>query len=94
MDLCAELPNDITVFNLGIIYEQRFSWSCKRYPGSPRNRIIQAISFQTEDHLVVFAVIKTIVGYPCENPYKILKDIHLKQKSPGTAKRKSNKVML
>ena len=54
----------------------------------------QLVFIQTEDHLVVFAVIKTIVGYPCEIPYKILKDIHLKQKSPGTTKRKSNKVML
>ena len=54
--------------NVGITYEQRFSSSCKRYPGSPRNRIIQAISFRTDHHLVVFAVIKTILGYPCEIP--------------------------
>ena len=79
--------------NAGITYEERFSSSCKRYPGSPRNRIIQAISFRTEYHLVVFAEIKTILGYPCEIPYEILKDIHLKWKSAGNAKRKSRKVM-
>ena len=42
---------------------------------------------------MVFAVIKTILGYPCEIKYKILKDIHFKQKSAGNAKRKLKKVM-
>ena len=79
--------------NVGITYEQRFSSSCKRYPGSPRNRIVQAISFRAEHHLVVFAVIKTILGYPCEIPHKILKDIHLKRKNAENAKSKSKKVM-
>ena len=79
--------------NVGITYEQRFSSSCKRYPGSPRNRIVQAISFRAEHHLVVFAVIKTILGYPCEIPHKILKYIHLKRKNAENAKRKSKKVM-
>ena len=61
--------------------EQRFSSCCARYPGSPRNRIIQALCFRDEFHLIVFAVLKCIVGENSEIPYKIIKEMKRKARS-------------
>ena len=75
--------------------EQRFSSCCTRYPGSPRNRIIQALCFRDESHLIVFAVVKCIVGENSEIPYKIIKEMKRQsQESQKNVKRKSLKEVL
>ena len=75
--------------------EQRFSSCCTRYPGSPRNRIIQALCFRDESHLIVFAVVKCIVGENSEIPYKIIKEMKRQRKdSQKNVKRKSLKEVL
>ena len=75
--------------------EQRFSSCCTRYPGSPRNRIIQALCFRDESHLIVFAVVKCIVGENSEIPYKIIKEMKRQsQHSQKKVKSKSLKEVL
>ena len=81
--------------NLQLKNEQRFSSCCTRYPDSSRNRIIQALCFRDESHLIVFAVVKCIVGENSEIPYKIIKEMKRQSKeSQKNVKRKSLKEAL
>ena len=64
----------------GLMVGQRFSSSCPRYPGSSRNRIVQAISFRIDCHLTVFSIVKRLLGYTCEIPYKAVKEMNSKRK--------------
>ena len=58
---------------------EQFSSCCSRYPGSPRNRIIQAIVYRQDFHLLVYSVLKNIFGSSCEVPYKAIKEAHTKK---------------
>ena len=74
---------------------EKLSSCCTRYPGSPRNRIIQALCFRDESHLIVFAVVKCIVGENSEIPYKIIKEMKRQsQHSQKKVKSKSLKEVL
>ena len=48
---------------------QRFPNSCRFYPGSPRNRIIQAFSFREETESVIRVCVKNIRGENTIVPY-------------------------
>ena len=63
----------------GLTVEQRFSSSCSRYPGSPRNGIVQAIAFRMDCHLIVFSIVKHLLRYTCEIPYKAVKEMICKR---------------
>ena len=52
-------------------YEQRFSTSCKYYPGSPRNRIVQAWCYRDDPLPIINACIRNILGVECGVPYPI-----------------------
>ena len=77
----------------GLMVEQRFSSSCPRYPGSPRNRIVQAIAFRMDCHLIVFSIVKHLLGYACEIPYKAVKEMNCKRKNASKRKQKSKKPL-
>ena len=65
----------------GLMVEQRFSSSCSHYPGSLRNRIVQAIAFRMDCHLIVSLLVKNLLGYTCEIPYKAVKEVNSKRKT-------------
>ena len=71
--------------------EQRFSSSCSYYPGSPRNRIAHTIAFQMGCHLIVFSIVKHLLGYTCEIPYTAVKEMNSKRKNAFKRKQKSKK---
>ena len=48
---------------------QQFPYSCRFYPGSPRNRIIQAFFFREESESVIRACVKNIRGENTIVPY-------------------------
>ena len=73
-----------------LMVEQKFSSSCSRYPGSPRNRIVQAIAFWMDCHLIVFSIVKHLLGYACEIPYKAVKDMNRDLKRDITTTRISD----
>ena len=75
----------------GLMVEQRFSSSCSRYPGCPRNRIVQAIAYRMDCHLIVFSIVKHLFGYTCEIPYKAVKEMKSKRKNAFQRKQKSKK---
>ena len=75
----------------GLMVEQRFSSSCLRYPGSSRNRIVQAIAFWMDCYLVVFLIVKHLLGYTCQIPYKTVKERNIKKKNAFKRKEKSKK---
>lgn len=50
-------------------FEQKFSNSCRDYPGSPRNRIIQAFNYRNESYKVIESCLKAIRGEAFEFPY-------------------------
>ena len=77
----------------GLMVEQRFSSSCSRYPGSPRNRIVQAIAFRMDCYLIVFSIVKHLLGYACEIPYKAVKEMNCKRKNASQRKQKSKKPL-
>ena len=77
----------------GLMVEQRFSSSCSCYPGSPRNRIVQAITFRMDCHLIVFSIVKHLLGYACEIPYKAVKEMNCKRKNASKRKQKSKKPL-
>ena len=77
----------------GLMVEQRFSSSCSRYPGSPRNRIVPAIAFRMDCHLIVFSIVKHLLGYACEIPYKAVKEMNCKRKNASKRKQKSKKPL-
>ena len=77
----------------GLMVEQRFSSACSRYPGSPRNRIVQAIAFRMDSDLIVFSIVKHLLGYACEIPYKAVKEINCKRKNASKTKQKSKKPL-
>ena len=72
--------------------EQRFSSCCSRYPGSPRNRIIQATCFRQECHLIVFSVIQCLVDRSTEIPYKIIQEKMRAIRQQSKKKRKTNSL--
>ena len=67
--------------NCALMVEQRFRSSYSRYPGFPRNRIIPAIAFRMDYHLIVFSVVKHLLGYTCEILYKAVKEMNTKRKN-------------
>ena len=71
-------------------FEQRFSTSCSRYPGSPRNRIIQAVKYRADAHLLVFSIIKNMYKHACKVPYQIIKKHYLKSSVPLNKKRRTS----
>lgn len=50
-------------------FEQKFSCSSKYYPGSPRNRILQACCFRDDPENIVVACLENICGKKVEVPY-------------------------
>ena len=77
----------------GLMVEQRFSSSCSRYPGSPRNRIVQATVFRMDCDLIVFSIVKHLLGYAWEIPYKAVKEMNCKRKNASKRKQKSKKSL-
>ena len=71
--------------------EQRFSSLCSRYPGSQRNRIVQVIAFWMDCHLILFLIVKHLLRYKCEIPYKAVKEMNSKRKNAFKRKQKSKK---
>ncbi|XP_057301689.1 uncharacterized protein LOC130636098 [Hydractinia symbiolongicarpus] len=55
--------------SLQLKYEQRFSTSMKYYPGSPRNRIIQAWCYRNDPGNIIDACLNNLFGSKCEIPY-------------------------
>ena len=74
-----------------LIVEQRFSSSCSHYPGSPKNRIVQAIAFRMECHLIAFSIVKHLLGYTCEILHSAVKEMNSKRKNAFKRKQKSKK---
>ena len=75
----------------GLMVEQRFSSSCSHYPGSLKNRYVQAIAFRMDCHLIVFLIVKHLLGYTCEIPYKAAKEMNSKRKNAFKRKQKIKK---
>ncbi|XP_057310230.1 uncharacterized protein LOC130648210 [Hydractinia symbiolongicarpus] len=65
-------------------YVQKFSTSCRRYPASPRNRILQACNFRGSEEAseVVIAVLNCILGNIVEIPY------YKNKKLPSTTRKR------
>ncbi|XP_057294024.1 uncharacterized protein LOC130622573 isoform X2 [Hydractinia symbiolongicarpus] len=78
--------------NNDVRLEQKFSNSCRRFPGSPRNRIIQAVKYRLDSQLIVYSIIKTLHSEFSEIPYKAIKSHHSQVKKERTSKRKHNHV--
>lgn len=62
--------------NNDVRLEQKFSNSCRRFPGSPRNRIIQAVKYRLDSQLILYSIIKTLHSEFSEIPYKAIKSHH------------------
>ena len=73
----------------GLMVEQRFSSLCSRYPGSQRNRIVQVIAFWMDCHLILFLIVKHLLRYKCEIPYKAVKEMNSKRKNAFKRKQKT-----
>ena len=52
-------------------FEQKLSTSCRYYPGSPRNRIIQACCFRNESLEIVRACLFNVLGEKVKVTYPV-----------------------
>ena len=52
-------------------FEQRLPSCNQRFPGSPRNRIIQAIYYRKDPALIVYQCLKNVAGEPTPVEYDV-----------------------
>ena len=50
-------------------FVQKFSTSCRYYPGSPRNRILQAMMYRENDVTITTAILENLSGSKKLIPY-------------------------